>query len=120
MTTSVCVKVASLRELGYDHLEDWINDPKNVYVGRRGRIWITCDGDKRIYHYEGSKWHNPFTVREYGLDKAMKLYKKKIQKMVKGGEKFKDLKGKNLGCFCDQSGECHAKYLAEVINGLEK
>lgn len=58
----VSVKVAQLRETGYDNFETWLKDPKNLYVGRRGRIFIHANGSKRIFHYAASKWQNPFVV----------------------------------------------------------
>ena len=52
------------------NLKRWMSDPQNVYVGRRGRIFI--DGD--IFHYRESKWANPYTVKEYGLELCLELY----------------------------------------------
>ena len=59
---AVSVKVAELRSSGYADLEAWLQDSQNLYVGRRGRIFIHTDGRKRIFHYAGSKWHNPYAV----------------------------------------------------------
>ena len=59
---AVSVKVAELRAAGYADFEAWLEDSKNLYVGRRGRIFIHTDGSKRIFHYAGSKWQNPFAV----------------------------------------------------------
>lgn len=62
-TKSVSVKVASLREAGYENFQTWLEDAQNLYVGRRGRIFIHGpDGSKRIFHFASSKWHNPFAV----------------------------------------------------------
>lgn len=62
-TVAVCVKVSNLRKIGYFSLREWIADDKNLYVGRRGRLWITeNNGDKNIFHYPESKWANPFKV----------------------------------------------------------
>ena len=59
-TTKNSVKIRYLEDHGYISLEDWINDDMNLYVGRRGRIWIYEEGTKRIFHYTQSKWHNPY------------------------------------------------------------
>ena len=59
---AVSVKVAELRSAGYVDFETWLKDSRNVYVGRRGRIFIHNDGGKRIFHYPGSKWQNPYAV----------------------------------------------------------
>ena len=40
------------------NLRKWIENPNNVYVGRRGRIFI----DKEIFHYKESPFANPFKV----------------------------------------------------------
>ena len=61
-TLAVSVKVAELRASGYADFEAWLKDPKNLYVGRRGRIFIHTDGRKRIFHYPGSKWQNPYAI----------------------------------------------------------
>lgn len=121
-TTTQCVKVASLRKETGDKemtMEKWIEDPNNVYVGRPGRIFIGTGDEKRIFHYKGSKFANPYKVGtkdgEYTLEESLKLY----QTYLKDKKLLKDigeLKGKNLGCFCDQKGKCHAKILAELAN----
>lgn len=97
-----------------------MNDPNNVYVGRRGRIFIGQGDEKRIFHYKGSKYSNPYKVGkkegEYTLEESIKLYEKYIvdNNLI---ETIKiELKSKNLGCFCDQKGQCHAKVLAKIAN----
>ena len=99
------------------NLETWMNDERNVYVGRAGRIFIGSGANKRIFHYAGSKFANPYKVKphgEYTTQKSLDLYKKYL---VSSGliNDIEELRGKNLGCFCDQSGECHAKILAKYL-----
>ena len=110
-----CVKVSELRKKKYANLEEWMKDENNLYVGRRGRIFIHEDDEKRIFHYKGSKWQNPFKVGEYSLEESLKLYEKHL---VESGliKDVKELKGKTLGCFCSQKGDCHAKILAKLVN----
>ena len=122
-TTTQCVKVGNLRKETKDKtitLKTWMDDPDNVYVGRRGRIFIGTGEDKEIFHYKGSKYANPYKVGtkegEYTLEKSIKLYKKHLEEDGLQEKAKKELKGKNLGCFCDQKGLCHAKVLAEVVN----
>lgn len=102
------VKVSNLRK-SYPKqkdidLEKWIDmidekgEHSNMYVGRKGRIFITENNEKRIYHYPGSKWGNPFKV---GTDLAscLQLYEKHVrQTLIKD---LHELKGKRIGCFCD-------------------
>lgn len=121
--TTQCLKVASLRKESGDEsitLEDWMKDPKNVYVGRHGRIFIGSGEEKRIFHYEGSKFANPYKVGkkegEYTLEKSLKLCAKYLKDNDLVDAAKEELKGKNLGCFCDQKGPCHAKILAEIAN----
>lgn len=107
-----CIKVASLRkEFGDESitLKKWMEIPNNLYVGRRGRIFI----DGKIFHYKESKWYNPYTLKEYSLEDSLKLYKKYI-KTSGLYDDLDELKGKTLGCFCDQSGDCHAKVLVKL------
>ena len=114
---AVCVKVANLRKIGYFSIREWIADPKNLYVGRRGRVWITeKNGDKTIYHYPQSKWHNPFKVsKDMPLEKSIRKYREHI--MASGLiDQIRELDGLNLGCFCTQDHPCHAQILAELVN----
>jgi hypothetical protein len=122
-TTTQCLKVESLRKETKDKtmtLEKWISDPKNVYVGRKGRIFIGSGEEKKIFHYKSSKFANPYKVGkkegEYTIEKAIKLYKTHLSDSGLVEVAKKELKGKNLGCFCDQKGPCHAKVLAEIAN----
>jgi hypothetical protein len=59
MTSRQCVKVSELRKMGYTDFEDCVGTTDNVYVGRRGRIWIHGE-NKRMYHFKGTKWGKPF------------------------------------------------------------
>lgn len=118
---AVCIKVSNLRKNAYKDLEDWISDADNLYVGRRGRIFITNPEtkEKKIFHYKESKWANPYKVGkktgEYSLEESLKNY----QEYLIASDLIKDvdeLRGKNLGCFCSQENACHAQILAELAN----
>ena len=119
-TKAVCIKVSELRKAGYKDLEEWLKSPENEYVGRRGRIFITeSKTEKRIFHYSQSKWANPYKVGnksgQYSLEESINLYKRYL---IESGliKQIKELKGKNLGCFCMQDKPCHAQVLAELVN----
>lgn len=121
-TKRVCVKVGSLRPT-YQSFEEWLADPNNVYVGRSGRIFITdVKGEPaRIFHYKGSFFENPFTIKEYGLHDCLRLYRERLQtgtRNVEVYEELRKLKGKNLGCFCDPGEPCHADIIIEAIHAL--
>ena len=120
--TTQCVKVASLRKESGNvniNLETWISNPVNEYVGRRGRIFIhyidaNNEKAKRVFHYPESKWKNPYKVGEANsLSTSLELYEKHIESDLV--EDLKELSGKNLGCFCDQKGDCHAKVLVRLF-----
>ena len=121
MTTTQCVKIDSLRkEFGDKNmtLDKWMADPNNVYVGRAGRVFIGTKNDMKVFHYKGSKFANPYKVGEYTLQESLELYDKYL---TSSGliNQIEELRGKNLGCFCDQSRECHAKILANYLNYIQ-
>lgn len=119
MTTTQCIKVAALRKKSGDddmNLEKWMSNPNNVYVGRRGRIFIGSGNDKKIFNYPGSKFANPYKVGKegYTLDESLELYEEYLKNSGLINE-IEELRGKNLGCFCDQNGKCHAKVLVKYL-----
>ena len=69
-----------------------------------------------VYIGRPSKWGNPFSVKKYGRDRAISLFKEKIannkeyQDMVR-----RELRGKNLVCFCKPK-PCHGDILLEIAN----
>lgn len=117
-TTTQCLKVGSLRKETGDPemtLEKWVKDPNNVYVGRHIRIFIGSGSNKRIFHLKGSKFGNPYTLKDYTLEESLRLYDEYLHSSGLINE-IKELQGKNLGCFCDQRGDCHAKILASYLS----
>jgi hypothetical protein len=116
----VCVKKANLNRIGYENLREWMEDKRNLYVGRSGRIGLKeADGRVIMFAYPGSKWGNPFVVTDrIPVEEALRLYEKYL---VESGlvEHLSELEGPgsqglNLGCFCDESAPCHAKVLARL------
>ena len=118
-TTAMCIAVNNLRKEGYADLEQWMAHQDNLYVGRRGRIFITdpITKEKRIFHYGDSKWGNPFKVGKggYSLSESIALFRDRLEKTGLDNE-VGELRGKTLGCFCDQSEICHAQVLADLAN----
>ena len=112
ITKSECIKVGSLRKRhGKDiNLEKWLQMPNHLYVGRRGRIFI----DKNIFHYPDSKWKNPYNLKEYSLEKSLQLYEKHVRENLIND--IEELRGKTLGCFCDNDNPCHSKILIKILN----
>lgn len=116
MSSKVCVKVSELRKQGYSDFKDWLNKENNIYVGRKGRIWIHSSDNKTIFHYQSSKWHNPFKVtKEMSVEESLDKY---TDYLIQSGliHDIQELKGKRLGCWCIGN-NCHAKILTDIVNG---
>lgn len=120
-TTVVCVKVKDIKPK-YQNLKEWMGDPQNVYIGRRGIVFI--DGQR--FPKEHSTWANPFKVGKDGSrEKVIIKYKNYIQTLIKSQKITKqqlvDLRGKTLGCWCKTSthvNSCHGDILIELINKI--
>lgn len=131
MANVICLKVSNLRKKGFENLKEWMENPNNVYTGRGGRIWIWEDEldeqskrKKYMFHYRASKWHNPFTLKDYGLKKSLDLY---VKHLFQTGLIYQidELRGKTLGCFCvkqkvGNEPMCHAQILADLLDRCYK
>ena len=64
----------------------------------------------------GLFWHNPYTVKKYGLEKVIEMYREYI---INKPELLKlipiELKDKTLGCWCKPK-PCHGDVLAELAD----
>lgn len=93
-------------------LQKWINmknekgELVNLYVGRRGRIFITSQTvgpegvkEKNIFHYPDSKWGNPYKLDVNKLNDSLVLYEKFIRE--KHYDELPELACLHIGCFCD-------------------
>lgn len=108
---------------------EWQSDTNNVYCGR--------SFDIKSGKYAGQEWHtqgwgNPFKLYDfYGRAEKTELlfhYVRELAlKLSKSGmllNQFKELYGRNLGCWCvnwDGHGEvplCHAAWLARIVDIL--
>lgn len=112
-----CIKQASLVEAGYKNLEHWLQNPKNVYVGRRGRLYIGSGNEKRIFHYPQSRWGNPYKVKDMKnvpIEKILDLYR---EYLYKSGiiNHIDELIDKNIGCFCQLTERCHTTVLIDIL-----
>ena len=63
-----------------------------------------------------SKWGNPYPVDEYGREGAIKQYRYLIEKYQLEANIKKELRGKNLACWCKPGQACHADILLEIAN----
>ena len=112
----VNVKVKFIRP-EYNNLKEWNNDNKNIYIGRRGIVFIKNKDGKERYPKENSKWHNPYKVGEkYSRKTSLEKYKEYILDKIKNNPEIynlKELKGKNLGCWCHPE-LCHGHVLRDL------
>ena len=128
--SSVCdVHVEYIRQCNYQNLRQWMLDPNNVYVARRGVILL----DSRRFPEENSIWANPYKVEKDGdLTQVLNKYWHHLDNLLKTNpnmmEELGKLKGKNLGCWCvkksyldtrlPETCVCHAQILAYFVNYL--
>jgi hypothetical protein len=78
----------------------WKMPPNTLYVGRP------------------TKWGNPYIVGKDGtLEQCIGKYKSSMSIMLKQ-DAVKELKGKDLSCFCPEGSPCHADVLLEIANKL--
>ena len=128
MTTVCNVKVSFIRPKGFDNLKLWCEDDNNVYIGRRGIVFIKNEesGGKERYPTRDSKWANPFKLgkgknamsREESIEKYEEYICQKIQEDPETYN-LSELKGKNLGCWCCPE-KCHGEVLKKLVEKSDK
>ena len=107
-------RVANIRPK-YKDLSDWIADEKNIYVGRRGVVFV--NGAR--YPPVASNFANPFKIGKDGTrEEVLKKYESYITKKLEEDPvlllELKTLKGKNLGCWCHPD-PCHGDILLKLL-----
>jgi hypothetical protein len=97
----------NLDKLNYKNLEDWLKNENHVYIGN------TIPDIKGAV---GSKWKNPFDIKEHGVDKCIELFTTYLHEtnLIKDIE---ELRGKSLGCWCSPE-ICHGDVLEEVLENI--
>jgi hypothetical protein len=112
-TTIVNVKVMHIRPK-YNNLKEWMADTNNVYIGRRGVVFV--DGQR--YPAEDSVWANPFKVgKEYTREEAIRAYETHIRAKIERmnlWDQLDALRGKHLGCWCAPDA-CHGDVIAKLL-----
>jgi hypothetical protein len=79
----------------------------DVYIGRACNMggWLL----------KQSKWHNPYSVKQYGRDGALNRYRTYIESNSNNlMDDLHELGGKRLGCWCKPS-PCHGDILRELF-----
>lgn len=101
-----CIKKSELNKHGFKDFEDWKKQKKSLYIGRNMSFYVK--GATK------SKWHNPYTVKKYGLKECLKLYEEHIRNSDLWDD-LEELEGKELGCWCETN-ECHGYVLMKLLN----
>ncbi len=79
----------------------------DIYIGRACNM-----GGWRLNQ---SKWHNPYSVKQYGRDGALDQYKIYIESNQNNLlNDLHELAGKRLGCWCKPA-RCHGDILRELF-----
>lgn len=115
----VCVSVKNIRP-EYSNLKEWMEDENNVYIGRKGIVFIEINGKKQRYPGQDSIWANPYKIGSDGdREEVLKKYARYITRRLieEPGllKKLRELKGKTLGCWCKPQ-RCHGDILIKMAN----
>ena len=100
----------------YNNLKEWMNDENNIYIGRKGVVFI----DNRRFPQKSSIFANPYKIGKDGTRQEILLkYKDYIVNKLNHDKdlliELLSLKGKNLGCWCCPE-SCHGNILLELID----
>ncbi len=63
-----------------------------------------------------AEYGNPYTVEEYGREGAIKQFRYLVEKYNVEPAIKRDLRGKNLACWCKPGEPCHADVLLVIAN----
>lgn len=78
---------------------------------------VHCKKEKYdIYIGRPSKWGNPFDVKKYGRQEAIRRYEEWIRGQPQLLEDLHELEGKVLGCWCKPK-DCHGDVLVRLLEG---
>jgi hypothetical protein len=113
---------APTNELSSDIAKSVSSLPKVVHLRRlKGKIVQDCDiyigraCNMGGWQLAQSKWHNPYSVKQYGRDGALNRYKTYIESNENNLlNDLHELAGKRLGCWCKPS-RCHGDILRELF-----
>ena len=86
---------------------------------KRVKGWRKPEGV--IYVGRGSKWGNPYRVDAFGREKAIEIFEFYLahgQTMtgITAADVRRELRGKDLMCWCKTNEACHADVLLRVAN----
>ena len=102
----VNVKKKELNKRNIKDFEEWNKMENTLYIGRNMSFYV-----KGTF---SSKWRNPYSVKKYGRDKCLELYKLHVLDTPELYNSLKELKDKELGCWCKPL-KCHGDILIELL-----
>ena len=96
--------------------------PPTVVRLKRSKGKIVQDADVTItrrwslggWDLPQSFWANPYSVKIYGRDEALRLYREHVLKLPNLDTELEKLSGKRLGCWCHPE-PCHGDILVELF-----
>lgn len=101
-------KVAHLRKLGYANLLEFLDaSPDHVYIGRDMSMYVPGA--------VGSKWKNPFKLKNHSIEESLRLYEDHVLSREDLLRDLSQLRGKTLACWC-KPGPCHGDVLLRLAN----
>lgn len=89
------------------HMVNGIRPYYDIYIGRGSNYPKAT--------FPQSKWHNPFTVKKYGIKKSLELFEKHIRNTPRLWNALEELEGKILGDWCKPK-PCHGDILIKLLN----
>lgn len=106
----------------YNNLGEWCNNSQNVYIGRRGIVFV--NGQR--FPPQDSMWANPYKVTDQlSRENAIILYEIHLRNMLQNPiifQEFLKLRGKTLGCWCVEPGKnivCHGHVILKLLNEIQ-
>lgn len=116
----VNVKCACLRPK-YNDLKEWCEDTNNVYIGRKGVVFVLDPqtNTRSRYPKTDSMWANPYkitdkTPRQYVLTKYREHMIARLESEPGLKHELANLRTKTLGCWCVPE-PCHGHILQELM-----
>ena len=138
-TKVVNCKVKYIRLLGYNNLKEWCSDLNNIYIARKGIVFVDTgkidENGKKIkerFPKCNSIWANPFKVKKNNngdgdnRKQAVGDYEEYIIKKIENENLFEELlslEGKKLGCWCkepDKHVGCHGDVLLKLLKNYKE
>ena len=81
----------------------------DIYIGRKY--------DLGGWYMEQSKWHNPYSSKQYGLEKSLKMFENYLTQNPDLMFSLLDLKYGVLGCWCKPQ-QCHGDILLKHLDNM--